>query len=151
MGFWILMFLNWPFYLTCFCFFSGKVFCLLSWHCMLLCHHLRKYVFFLISSFETRMKKHRSCLSWCVRADAVVMFNKSSQVAVMHGLLKLRECLSNRPQRRVNHTPFLSLSRDISLIDNLCGKRIVLRLAVHKVITIYGCKRAGHQAAHSTG
>lgn len=84
------------------------------------------------------------------------MFNKSSQAAVMHGFiffifLQLRECLSNRPKRRVNQTPFLSLSCDISLIDNLCGKVIVLKLAVRRVITIYGLKRAGHRATHSTG
>lgn len=65
--------------------------------------------------------------------------------------LQLRECLSNRPKRRVNQTPFLSLSCDISLIDNLCGKVIVLKLAVRRVITIYGLKRAGHRATHSTG
>lgn len=57
-----------------------------------------------------------------------------------------------RPRSRVHQAPFLSLTCDISLIDNLCGKsHCVPKLAQRTVITIYGLKRAGRRAACGTG
>lgn len=57
-----------------------------------------------------------------------------------------------RPRSRVEQAPFLSLTCDISLIDNLCGKRhCVPKLALRTAITIYGLKRACRRAARGTG
>lgn len=57
-----------------------------------------------------------------------------------------------RPRSRVDQAPFLSLTCDISLIDNLCGKsHCVPKLALRTAITIYGLKRAGRRAACGTG
>lgn len=70
----------------------------------------------------------------------------------LNNLLNLSYCYPVRPRSRADQAPFLSLTCDISLIDNLCGKsHCVPKLAPRTLITIYGLERAGRRAAHATG